>query len=313
MSLLKKDMLGLKDVSTKEIKLILDTAEPFKDIFSRPIKKLPTLRGKTIISMFYEPSTRTRSSFEMAGKWLSADVINVSVSTSSVVKGESLEDTAQTLQALGADLVIIRHSVSGVPFMFSKILSIGVINAGDGCHEHPTQALLDMYTIKERKKSFKGLKVAIVGDILHSRVARSNIWGLTKLGVEVTVVGPPTLIPPEIEGMNVSVSHNLDEVLEDIDVFNVLRIQRERQKSAFFPSMKEYSRLYGMNGKRLKRVKPDALIMHPGPMNIGLEITREVAMDERACVTDQVTNGVSIRMALLYLLLGGSGLDDVAN
>jgi aspartate carbamoyltransferase catalytic subunit len=308
-----KDMLGLKETSVEEIELILDTAEPCKDIFKRDIKKVPTLRGKTMVNLFYEPSTRTRTSFEIAGKWMSADVVNIQINTSSVVKGESLEDTAETLEALGADLVVVRHSVSGVPHLLAGLLDAAVINAGDGANEHPTQALLDFYTIREKKKKFEGLKVAIVGDILHSRVARSNIWGLTKLGAEVIVVGPPTLIPLDIEKMNVKVSYDFDEVIGEVDVINMLRIQRERQRAGLFPTLKEYSILYGLNGKRLKKVRKDAIIMHPGPMNIGVEISREVAMDPRACVTEQVTNGVAVRMALLYLLLRGGAKDAIVD
>lgn len=313
MALSGKDMLGLKDTTAEEIKLILDTAEPCKDVFKRDIKKVPTLRGKTVVNLFYEPSTRTRTSFEIAGKWMSADVVNIQVNASSVVKGESLEDTAETLEALGADLVVVRHSVSGVPHILAKLLRAAVINAGDGANEHPTQALLDLFTIREKKGKFKGLKVAIVGDILHSRVARSNIWGLTKLGAEVIVVGPPTLIPPDIERMNVKVSYDFDEVLDEVDVINMLRIQRERQRAGLFPSLKEYAILYGLNGRRLRRVRKDALIMHPGPMNIGVEITREVVDDPRASITEQVTNGVAVRMALLYLLLEGGSKDGIIN
>lgn len=313
MALSGKDMLGLKETSVEEIELILDTAEPCKDIFKRDIKKVPTLRGKTMVNLFYEPSTRTRTSFEIAGKWMSADVVNIQINTSSVVKGESLEDTAETLEALGADLVVVRHSVSGVPHLLAGLLDAAVINAGDGANEHPTQALLDFYTIREKKKKFEGLKVAIVGDILHSRVARSNIWGLTKLGAEVIVVGPPTLIPLDIEKMNVKVSYDFDEVIGEVDVINMLRIQRERQRAGLFPTLKEYSILYGLNGKRLKKVRKDAIIMHPGPMNIGVEISREVAMDPRACVTEQVTNGVAVRMALLYLLLRGGAKDAIVD
>lgn len=313
MALSGKDMLGLRETTAQEIQLILDTAEPCKDIFERDIKKVPTLRGKTVVNLFYEPSTRTRSSFEIAGKWMSADVVNIQINSSSVVKGESLEDTAETLEALGADLVVVRHSVSGVPHILAGLLRAAVINAGDGANEHPTQALLDLYTIRERKGKFEGLKVAIVGDILHSRVARSNIWGLTKLGAEVTVVGPPTLIPPDIDKMNVTVAYDFDEVIGEMDVINMLRIQRERQRAGLFPSLKEYSILYGMNGRRLERVQEDAIIMHPGPMNMGVEITREVAEDPRASITEQVSNGVAVRMALLYLLLEGGTEDAIIN
>jgi aspartate carbamoyltransferase catalytic subunit len=302
----RKDLLGLEYLKPQEIKLILETAEACKGIFSRDIKKLPTLRGKTLVNIFYEPSTRTRTSFEIAGKWMSADVVNVTVSASSVQKGESLQDTLKTIQAVGADVVAIRHSSAGVPHMLSKLLKISVINAGDGAHEHPTQGLLDLLTIKERKGSFDGLKVAILGDISHSRVAKSNIWGLSKLGAEVTVVGPATLMPPGIEDLGVKVSYDLDEVIGQVDVINVLRLQLERQKKGLFPTIREYSKLYGLNSRRLAKAKDDLVILHPGPTNLGIEITQDVCDDPRAAITEQVTNGVAVRMAILYLLLGGA-------
>lgn len=307
-----KDVLGLEEMSQEEIELILETAAPCKQIFTREVKKFPTLRGRVVVNLFYEPSTRTRTSFEIAGKWMSADVINITAQASSVVKGESLIDTARTLEALGADLVIIRHPCSGAPHLLARTVRAGVINAGDGSHEHPTQGLLDLFTIRERLGAIAGLHVAIVGDILHSRVARSNIWGLVRMGARVTVVGPATLIPPGIEQLGVSVSHDLDAVLPVADVINMLRIQRERQGKGLFPSLSEYARRFGLMRDRLKRVRPEALIMHPGPANLGVEIAPEVAEDPRAAIGDQVTNGVAVRMALLYLLSGGQrdGLGD---
>ncbi|MGI6038171.1 MAG: aspartate carbamoyltransferase catalytic subunit [Limnochordia bacterium] len=300
-----KDLLGLQSLTKEELQLLLDTAEPCKEILQRPIKKVPTLRGKVMVNLFYEPSTRTRTSFELAGKWLSAEVVNLAVATSSVQKGESFTDTAKTIEALGANFVVIRHNVAGSAHLLAKTVSARVINAGDGFHEHPTQGLLDLFTIREHKGQIEGLQVAIVGDIRHSRVARSNIWGLTKLGAQVTVVGPATLIPPEIEALGVQVSHDLDQVLPHMDVIILLRIQRERQTAGLFPSFKEYAELYGMNSQRLERARADALIMHPGPANLGVEITNDVAEDPRAVITEQVTNGVAVRMAVLYLLSGG--------
>ena len=305
MSLRQKDLLDLESLSAEEIELILSTAEPCKQIFERPVKKFPTLRGKVVVNLFYEASTRTRTSFELAGKWMSADVINISASTSSVVKGESLLDTAKTLEALGADIVVIRHPASGAPHLLARAVRARVINAGDGRHEHPTQGLLDLFTIKERKGRIAGLTVAIVGDIAHSRVARSDVWGLVKLGANVRVAGPPTLIPKGIEAMGVTVHYRLEEALEGADVVNVLRIQRERQKRSLFPTIREYSRLYGLTVERLALLKEDAMIMHPGPANLGVEIAQEVVDDPRSVVRDQVTNGVAVRMALLYLMSGG--------
>jgi len=304
-SLRQKDLLDLESLSAEEIELILSTAEPCKQIFERPVKKFPTLRGKVVVNLFYEASTRTRTSFELAGKWMSADVINISASTSSVVKGESLLDTAKTLEALGADIVVIRHPASGAPHLLARAVRARVINAGDGRHEHPTQGLLDLFTIKERKGRIAGLTVAIVGDIAHSRVARSDIWGLVKLGAKVRVCGPPTLIPKGIEAMGVTVHRRLEEALEGADVVNVLRIQLERQKKSLFPTIREYSRLYGLTRERLALVEEDAMIMHPGPANLGVEIDQEVVDDPRSVVRDQVANGVAVRMALLYLMSGG--------
>ena len=300
-----KDLLGLAELTAEEIELVLSLTGPCKEIFGREIRKLPTLRGKTVVTLFFEPSTRTRTSFEVAAKWLGADVVNLSVAQSSVAKGESFVDTARTIEAAGADVIVIRHAMAGAPKLLAETVRCSVINAGDGAHEHPTQGLLDLYTIKERKGGINGLNVVIVGDIMHSRVARSNIWGLTKLGAKVTVVGPPTLIPPGLEELGVRVSHDLDEALAGADVVNVLRLQLERQKKGLFPSVREYARLYGMNAERARRLAPDALIMHPGPANLGVEITEEAAGDPRSVITTQVTNGVAVRMALLYLLAGG--------
>lgn len=305
MSLRHKDLLGLEPLSREEIALILDTAEPCKQIFDRPIKKFPTLRGRVIVNLFYEASTRTRTSFELAGKWMSADVVNISASTSSVTKGESLSDTAKTLEALGADIVVIRHRSSGAPHLIARAVKARVINAGDGWHEHPTQGLLDLFTIRERKGRIEGLTVTIVGDILHSRVARSDIIGLTKLGARVRVAGPPTLIPHGLEKRGVKVYHDLDRAIEGADVINVLRIQSERQQKGLFPSIREYIRLYGLTKDRLKNAKDDVMIMHPGPANLGVEIAQEVVDDERSVIREQVTNGVAVRMALLYLMSGG--------
>ncbi len=308
---LGKDLLGLRDLSVEQINLILDTAAACKDIFKRDIKKVPTLRGKTVVTLFYEPSTRTRTSFEIAAKWMSADAVNLTVSSSSVSKGESFVDTVRTIEAMGVDLIIIRHALAGTPRLLADSVAAHVINAGDGAHEHPTQGLLDLFTIREKKGSIAGQKVVIVGDIMHSRVAKSNIWGLTKLGAEVTVVAPPTLIPPEIESWGVKVEYNLDRALVEADVVNILRIQLERQTKAFFPTLREYSKLFGMNQERLKRAKPDLLIMHPGPANLGVEISEVVSDHERSAIREQVTNGVAVRMALLYLLTGGGSKDAV--
>lgn len=311
--LAKKDLLGLKEISAEEIELILDTAIPFKDIFNRQVKKVPTLRGKSVFTLFYEPSTRTKSSFELAGKMLSADVSSLAVSTSSVVKGESLEDTAKTIEAMGADVMIIRHTAAGAPHLLARTVKAAVINAGDGTHEHPTQGLLDFFTIREKKGKIAGLKVTLVGDITHSRVAKSNIWGLTKLGAEVTVVGPPTLIPPGIEEMGAKVCYDLKEGLHDADVVNVLRIQKERQKKGLFPSAREYTELYGITKERMGWAKDDVLLLHPGPMNRGLEISLAAATSDHAFIEEQVTNGVAIRMALLYLLTGGKANEETIN
>lgn len=304
----RKDLLGMQGLRADEIETILTTAEPCKEIFDRSVKKMPTLRGRVVVNLFYEPSTRTRTSFEMAGKWMSADVVNIATSSSSVTKGESFTETASTLQAVGADIIVIRHASAGSAHLLARATKARVINGGDGIHEHPTQALLDLFTIRERKGQIEGLTVTIVGDILHSRVARSNIWGLLTLGANVRVVGPPTLLPTEIEKLGVEVHTDLDEALSGADVVNVLRIQRERQKTGLFPSLREYHRLYGITSERLRRVaKKDLLILHPGPANLGVEITPDVVADPRSAIRDQVSNGVAVRMAILYLMSGGQG------
>ena len=300
------DILGLQEMGPEEIRTILEQAGVFKEILSRRIKKVPTLRGQSICTLFYEPSTRTRASFELAAKIMSADAINVASSSSSVVKGESLKDTVLTLEAMGIDLLVIRHSMAGAPAFAAQIARIPVINAGDGLHEHPTQGLLDLFTMQEVKRRLEGLKVAIVGDIAHSRVARSNLWGLLKMGAEVRVAGPATLLPAGIERLGVRVFTDVGEALCDVDVVNVLRIQIERQERGLFPSLREYSERFGVNARRLEQASPDVMVMHPGPMNRGLEIADDVADAGYAVITDQVTNGVAVRMALLYMLLGGS-------
>jgi len=310
-------LLGIRELSVEQIQLILETAESFREISTRPIKKVPTLRGKTIINLFFEASTRTRTSFEIAAKRLSADAINVSSSTSSVVKGETLVDTAQNLQAMAPDVIVIRHSSSGAPQQLARICNAAIVNAGDGAHEHPTQALLDAFTILDRKKRLAGLKVAIVGDIAHSRVARSNCLLLGKMGAQVTVCAPPTLLPYAFEKTldflprdgasgRLSVTHDMHKALEDADVVMMLRIQLERQQEAFFPSVREYFRLYGLSAERMRAAKPDAIIMHPGPINRGVEIASDVADGPYSVILDQVTSGVAVRMAVLFLLAGSS-------
>lgn len=301
----QRNLITIEDLNKNDIELILETAESFKEITTREIKKVPTLRGRTIVNLFLEPSTRTRTSFELAAKRLSADVVNISAKSSAMAKGECLKDTVETIEAMGADLVIMRHSAAGSALFLTKLLDCAVINAGDGKHQHPTQALLDLYTIKENIGKIDGLKVAIVGDISHSRVARSNIMALNKMGAEVTIVGPPTLIPEGVESVGAKVSYQLEEVLPSVDVVYLLRIQLERQSQSFFPSIREYSRLFGLNASKFNMMKKDALIMHPGPMNRGVEISSDVADNPRSVITNQVANGVAVRMALLYLLLGG--------
>lgn len=302
----RKDLLGAQELTAEEIGLVLDTSVSMKEIASRDIKKVPTLRGKTVINLFYEASTRTRTSFEIAGKWLSADVINISTSVSSVVKGETLKDTGLTLQSMHPDVVVIRHAVPGAPHLLARLLTkTSIINAGDGAHEHPTQALLDLFTIRERRPALQGLKVAIVGDILHSRVARSNIFAMRTMGMHVRVCGPPTLLPRYVETLGVEKCLRIEQAITDVDVIMMLRIQRERMGAGLFPTLREYSKLYGLNPDRLKLARPDVLIMHPGPINRGVEIAPEVADGPFSLILDQVENGLAIRMALLFLLTGG--------
>lgn len=296
-----KDLVGIRDLSKEDIERVLDTALSFKDILKRDIKKVPALRSKTIVNLFFEPSTRTRISFELAEKRLSMDVLNLSVPASSVVKGESLLDTVKTIEAYGADYIVIRHSASGAPHFIAKNIGSSVINAGDGINEHPTQALLDAFTIKEKKGRFDDIVVAIVGDILHSRVAKSNIYCLTKLGVKVRLIGPPTLMP-SVEQEGVSVFYNMDEGLKGVDVVMMLRVQTERQGKGFFPSPHEYFRYWGLDMKRLKLAGEDAIVMHPGPLNRGIEISSEVADSPQSVILNQVTNGIAARMAVMYLL-----------
>ncbi|MCE5271291.1 aspartate carbamoyltransferase catalytic subunit [bacterium] len=301
----RKHLLGLEELTAEEIQMILDTAVPFKEISERQIKKVPVLRGKTIVNLFFEPSTRTRTSFEFAEKRLSADTINISTSQSSVVKGETLVDTARNLEAMKIDMVVIRHGASGAPRFLSERIDSNVINAGDGWHEHPTQGLLDMLTMRERFGRLAGLKVGIIGDITHSRVARSNIWGLRKMGAEVGVCGPPTLVPGHVRELGVKVYPRVEDVLAECDVINVLRIQLERMQSNMFPSLQEYNRIYGVTTRRLRAAGHDILILHPGPMNRGVEIDSDVADGPQQVILKQVTNGVAIRMAVLFLLAGG--------
>jgi aspartate carbamoyltransferase catalytic subunit len=303
-----RHLLGIKDLSPEEIMLFLNSATGFKDVLKRDIKKVPTLRGRTVVNLFFEPSTRTRTSFELAAKRLSTDVVNFSAPSSSVVKGESLLDTALTVEALGADIIIIRHSSSGVPHMLSKHLRASVVNAGDGTNEHPTQALLDAFTILEKKERIEGLKIAIIGDILHSRVAKSNIYCLRKLGAEVRLIGPATLIPRWFEGFDgVRVFYEMEEGLGDADVIMMLRLQLERQGKGFFPTTDEYFKEWGLDGRRLRAAKPDAIVMHPGPMNRGIEIASEVADGGNSVILDQVTNGLAVRMAVMYHLEEAKG------
>ncbi|HEX8719640.1 MAG TPA: aspartate carbamoyltransferase catalytic subunit [Pyrinomonadaceae bacterium] len=307
-----RHLLGIRGLAAEEITHFLDTAETFREINEREIKKVPTLRGRTVINLFFEPSTRTRTSFEIAGKRLSADVINISASTSSVTKGETLLDTARNLEAMSPDLIVIRHPSAGAPHQLARVCRAAVVNAGDGAHEHPTQALLDALTIRQRKGGFAGLRVAILGDLLHSRVARSNAHLLTTLGAEVAAAGPGTLAPPEFAsvagGGRLTVFGRVEEAVEGADVVMVLRIQRERQDKAFLPSLREYAVHYGLNLKRLRLAKPDAIVMHPGPMNRGIEIASDVADGARSLILDQVANGLALRMAVLYLLGGGAGV-----
>ncbi len=300
-----KDLLGIADLSSEEIYRILETTDAMREIGERPIKKVPTLRGKTVVNLFYEPSTRTRTSFEIAEKRLSADTLSIAVATSSVLKGETLSDTAMNIEAMAPDMIVVRHESSGACHLLARICQSRIINAGDGMHEHPTQALLDAYTIRQHKSAIKGLKIAIVGDLLHSRVLRSNVQLLTKLGADVWVSGPPTLMPPGIARAGVTVSTSVDAAVEGADVIMMLRIQQERMQGAFFPSLREYFRVFGMTTERVKRAKADVIIMHPGPMNRGVEIASEVADGPYSVILEQVANGVAVRMAVLYLLAGG--------
>jgi aspartate carbamoyltransferase catalytic subunit len=297
----RKDLIGIEPLEAEEIRMILDTASAFKTVGSREVKKVPALRGQTLVNFFVEASTRTRTSFELAAIRLSADVINISASTSSLTKGETLKDTAKNLEALHADIIVLRHSSAGAAQFLAERLEASVVNGGDGAHEHPTQALLDTFTIREKKGRIAGLHVAIIGDILFSRVARSNIHALLKLGARVTLVGPSTLVPREFERLGVTVTHDLDSILPEVDVVNLLRIQHERQRKEYFPSLGEYTALFGLTKARAERLKPDALIMHPGPINRGVEIDSDIADSGRSVILDQVTNGLAVRMAVLYL------------
>ncbi len=300
----RKDLVGLQELSAEEIGLVLDTAAAFKDVGTREIKKVPALRGQTMVNFFVEASTRTRVSFELAAHRLSADVINMTASTSSLTKGETLKDTAKNLEALHADIIVLRHSSAGASQFLAERLEASVINAGDGAHEHPTQALLDTFTVREKLGRVAGIHVAIIGDILFSRVARSNIHALLKLGAKVTLVGPRTLVPREFEQLGVTVTHDLDAVLPEVDVVNLLRIQHERQRKEYFPSLGEYTALFGLTKQRAERLKPGALVMHPGPINRGVEIDSDIADSSRSVILDQVTNGLAVRMAVLYLCAG---------
>jgi aspartate carbamoyltransferase catalytic subunit len=306
---MKKDLLGIADLSRDEIYTILDTADAMREIGERPIKKVPTLRGKTVVNLFYEPSTRTRTSFEIAEKRLSADTLNIAVAASSVLKGETLADTARNIEAMAPDMIVLRHASSGACHLLSRICRSRIINAGDGMHEHPTQALLDAYTIRQHKQRLEGLKVVIVGDLLHSRVVRSNVLLLTKLGANVWVSGPPTLVPVGIERLGVTVCTSVDDAVADADVIMMLRIQQERMQGAFFPSLREYFNVFGMTADRVRLARPDVIIMHPGPMNRGVEIASEVADGPYSVILEQVANGVAVRMAVLYLLAGEVEVD----
>ncbi len=307
----KRHLLDIESLTAEEINLILDTAKAFKEVSMRPIKKVPALRGKTVINLFVEPSTRTRTSFELAAVRLSADVINFNAEASSFKKGESLRDTVRNLESLNADIFIIRHSAAGAPHFIARFLKGSVVNAGDGAHEHPTQALLDVFTMLEKRGSIEGLNVTIIGDILYSRVARSNVWALSKLGAKVTLCGPSTLVPKEFEKMDCRVVYDVEEAIKDADVVNLLRIQHERQRKTMFPGTAEYSNLFGINYSRLAMMKPDAIIMHPGPINRGVEITSEIADCERSVILEQVTNGLAVRMAVLFLVSGGKSPKDI--
>jgi aspartate carbamoyltransferase catalytic subunit len=306
----RKDLLSMQELEPSEILTLVDTAASLQEIAGREIKKVPALRGKTVVNLFYEPSTRTRTSFEIAGKWLSADVINFSASGSSASKGESLVDTARNIAAMGPDVVVVRHGAAGAPAVVARELACSVVNAGDGAHEHPTQALLDLLTIREKKGHFEGLHVAIVGDIAHSRVARSNLHGMRKLGMTVTVAGPPTLIPPFVQELGAKVSYRLEDAIRDVDVIMMLRLQQERMTSGLIPSLREYSRYWGLTLDKLRaHARPDVLIMHPGPVNRGVELSPEVADGPYSVILDQVAKGVAVRMGVLFLLAGSKGGD----
>jgi len=307
----RKHLLDIESLTAEEILTVLDTARVFRAVSERAIKKVPALRGKTVVNLFIEPSTRTRISFELAALRLTADVINFTAEASSLRKGETLKDTARNLEALNADIIIIRHSATGAPHFLSRFLNASVINAGDGAHEHPTQALLDTFTIRERKGRIAGLNVTILGDILYSRVARSNIWALTKLGARVTLCGPSTLVPRVFEQMGCRVTYDVDEAIAQADIINLLRIQHERQRKTMFPSINEYTSLFGLNKDRLARTKPDVIIMHPGPINRGVEIDSEIADCSRSVILEQVTNGLAVRMAVLFLVNGGKGPQEI--
>ena len=302
-----RHLLGLEEVPKEDLTLILDTAETFREVLDRTIKKVPTLRGITVLNLFYEPSTRTRISFELAEKRLSADIVNFTALTSSVEKGESLRDTVQNIEAMRIDMVVVRHDSPGAPYFLTQCMDANIINAGDGAHEHPTQALLDMFTIRKKYGRLDGLRVVLVGDVKHSRVIRSNVWGLKTMGASVALCGPATLLPYEIEQLGCDVYTNIDEALEGADVVNVMRIQLERQEAGLFPSQREYTNLFGINRERLKRLNKNYTIMHPGPMNRGVEITSDVADSDSSVILDQVTNGQAVRMAVLYLLRGREG------
>jgi aspartate carbamoyltransferase catalytic subunit len=306
MSWTRKHLLDIESLTAEEITTVLDSAREFKAVGERTIKKVPALRGRTVVNLFIEPSTRTRISFELSEQRLSADIINFTAEASSLKKGESLKDTARNLEALNADFIVIRHGAAGAAHFLSRVLDAHVINAGDGAHEHPTQALLDTFTIREKKGKISGLNVTILGDVLYSRVARSNIWALTKLGARVTLCGPATLVPRTFEQMGCRVTYKLEEAIRDADIINLLRIQHERQRKTMFPSINEYTTLFGLNKQRLAMTKPDALIMHPGPINRGVEIDSEIADSDRSVILEQVTNGIAVRMAVLFLVNGGN-------
>lgn len=312
MSWNRKHLLDIESLSPEEIITVLDTARAFKAVGERAIKKVPALRGKTVVNLFVEPSTRTRISFELSEQRLSADIINFTAEASSLKKGETLKDTGRNLEALNTDFIVIRHSASGAPHFLARVINASVINAGDGAHEHPTQALLDLFTIRERKGQIQGLNVTILGDILYSRVARSDIWALTKLGAKVTLCGPSTLVPKQFEQMGCRVTYDVEEAIRGADIINLLRIQHERQRKTMFPSLNEYSRLFGLNKARMARTKPDVLIMHPGPINRGVEIDSQIADCGRSVILQQVTNGLAVRMAVLFLVNGGKGPQGVS-